>query len=442
MSLVGIWQRSQTDSAPDWSKNFWIFLEDGTFQAIEDCYLGLLVQRGTWVASDPNLQIELTEARGSSDLRQRYQFEVREDELTAKRSRKTCTLTRSTAIDHCVECQAWAYQTQLDTCDSLCTSCHSLKSDSAECAEVVADTPCVRCDTLLIDMTARNNDGFCRECFYSRESGPLRTAAEREAAVTELESTSGLALPEDYKTFLYEYDGWQNYKISTCRGKFWQLASVLPERGDCLTNPTNIDGQTQPYYEQLARYVDAAQEMTDSTSTHSPSGRVTFDRLRKGFTIGYENGDLLYLDPSNAWSVWCYFHDGADVKQLAPDFDTFIRKSKPEFKPRKATTGKLRNKLETFSGRWYCPEAKRSDNLVVEYQLDSDERATTLFFDSWSYTEAPIVTSEAYAYWRLFGKNKLGVRSEDDEYVFEILDEETLLERNPVDGEETIYKKR
>jgi hypothetical protein len=47
----------------------------------------------------------------------------------------------------------------------------------------------------------------------------------------------------------------------------------------------------------------------------------SLDRLAAGLAIGDNNGDVVFLDPEDAYSVWIWHHDGSDVERLADSFD-------------------------------------------------------------------------------------------------------------------------
>jgi hypothetical protein len=60
--------------------------------------------------------------------------------------------------------------------------------------------------------------------------------------------------------------------------------------------------------------------------------KFTLARLRKGVCVGASNGDPLFLDPSDKYSVWTYSQDTATVQRLAKDFAAFV-KAAPRRKP-------------------------------------------------------------------------------------------------------------
>ncbi len=76
-------------------------------------------------------------------------------------------------------------------------------------------------------------------------------------------------------------------------------------------------------YECLKLYVKNQREFGGGF-TSSNVGKIDLDRVELGFVIGSENGDYLYLDSSDNFSVWVYYHDGGDVRKIANSFEKFI----------------------------------------------------------------------------------------------------------------------
>lgn len=75
---------------------------------------------------------------------------------------------------------------------------------------------------------------------------------------------------------------------------------------------------------RMAWYLKLAREFFENDWAISNSGPIPFDRIAQGFVIGSEDGDYLYLDPEDNFSVWIYFHDCAGVLKVAESFETLI----------------------------------------------------------------------------------------------------------------------
>ena len=78
-SLAGQWlvYEDEKMERPDWSKDVYIFEEDGTIFIIKYGYSNQLwIQKGKWISRLDDLTIELTEALGSSDKHQIYIIDI------------------------------------------------------------------------------------------------------------------------------------------------------------------------------------------------------------------------------------------------------------------------------------------------------------------------------------------------------------------------------
>jgi hypothetical protein len=64
--------------------------------------------------------------------------------------------------------------------------------------------------------------------------------------------------------------------------------------------------------------------------------KFTLARLRRGVCVGASNGDPVFLDPSDKYSVWTYSQDTATVQRLANDFASFVRPKRAKRAPRAA----------------------------------------------------------------------------------------------------------
>jgi hypothetical protein len=92
-------------------------------------------------------------------------------------------------------------------------------------------------------------------------------------------------------------------------------------------NKIYIDGSSCMAVRQLSVFSETLQLFNKSNYTDDDKGnKFSLNRLSKCITIGEDNGDLLFLDPSDKYSVWCFFHDGGDVLLLEPKFDSFVKK--------------------------------------------------------------------------------------------------------------------
>ena len=150
-------------------------------------------------------------------------------------------------------------------------------------------------------------------------------------SVEEIERSEGIQLPDCYKSFICsiadyaeryfkEDDDEDNYP-----GRPWLLWGL-----DRLSETLDMKGVgSEPMFKALALYTKVFNEFTSEQEVYSPQGSISIERVAKGFVIGEENGDYLYLDPSDSFSVWIYYHDGGDVKRLSASYEAWLSESEP-----------------------------------------------------------------------------------------------------------------
>ena len=138
-------------------------------------------------------------------------------------------------------------------------------------------------------------------------------------------------LPEDYLKFLQanpdgsevcfdEYDE----PDEDYDGRNWVLMSI-----DELNESWEMKGVGMAEnYNCLNLYVKCYQEFSGSKVIESNEGSLPVNRVTNGFVIGSENGDYLYLDPQDRFSVWIYYHDGSDVLKVSNSFSQWLGKTK------------------------------------------------------------------------------------------------------------------
>ena len=139
------------------------------------------------------------------------------------------------------------------------------------------------------------------------------------------ESDSLTDLPETYKKFLDENPNGSELTFNETEdpnfdGRYWNLMG----KNELLESwEMNGVGKTKNF-ECLRLYVQVQKEFGQGKSTTSNVGKISLSRVESGFVIGDENGDYLYLDPSDNYSVWIYYHDGGDVFRVADSFEEFM----------------------------------------------------------------------------------------------------------------------
>ncbi len=102
--------------------------------------------------------------------------------------------------------------------------------------------------------------------------------------------------------------------------RLWFI-STLEELEEEIT----IDKNALPSWQQLKAYSDLYKQINQLNATCDQDGNdFDLSRLNDCIAIGDDNGEPLFCDPSDSYSVWCYYPDGGDVKLLSTSLDDFI----------------------------------------------------------------------------------------------------------------------
>jgi hypothetical protein len=132
-------------------------------------------------------------------------------------------------------------------------------------------------------------------------------------------------------------------QVVTATGRVWTLATPedLAETSYSLTEtaaakPLPFVRCTRAFAELLKAGRDGQPGVKAVKIAGQAKKQFTLARLRKGVCVGAANGDPLFLDPSDKYSVWTYSQDTATVERLADSFAKFVkpvRAKKPARKP-------------------------------------------------------------------------------------------------------------
>ncbi len=129
-------------------------------------------------------------------------------------------------------------------------------------------------------------------------------------------------LPKEYLAFLETHDGAKSYD-------FDGLDSWWLDTKSELLKVINVDGRELQAIYQLKSFSDSLKEHVDDDLTEDENGEpYPIARLAQGLAIGNNNGDILFLDPTDRYSVWIYYHDGFDVEKLASSFAQWLATAK------------------------------------------------------------------------------------------------------------------
>jgi hypothetical protein len=127
-----------------------------------------------------------------------------------------------------------------------------------------------------------------------------------------------LNLPEKYLKWL---DDLGEERVVESGGREWELAGR-----EKLLEPVSVGGNKAPYIEKAKLFVRLIAGATGGTHTVDQDGNEIPNARMEGFlTIGCDNEDLLCVDPSDGFSVWCFRPgDGGDVEKLADSLDQWM----------------------------------------------------------------------------------------------------------------------
>lgn len=127
-------------------------------------------------------------------------------------------------------------------------------------------------------------------------------------------------------------------------------------------------------------------------------------RLDNVIVISQHDGDLLFIDPENAFSVWLWWHDGGDCQKLSNNIFDWLDSCKQhkEIKPI-ATADEYLHIQHEMSGNWI-------GDYNTYYCLENDGTVTKYFSDG--------IISDGH--WRIIEENKISFLMKH-ELVFSIV---------------------
>ncbi|RBL89763.1 SMI1/KNR4 family protein [Chitinophaga flava] len=143
--------------------------------------------------------------------------------------------------------------------------------------------------------------------------------------IEQIEHKIGKKLPESYKNLLRGINDYCYISYNEFREEFPGDAGTSwffwgEKRLDELSV---IEGVTEnrKAWEVLKSY----SEINEKTGKNM-QGRF-LDHLNSFISIAEDNGDILYLDAKDNFSVWIYMHDSGESKYLELSFDAWIIKA-------------------------------------------------------------------------------------------------------------------
>jgi hypothetical protein len=152
---------------------------------------------------------------------------------------------------------------------------------------------------------------------------------ERADRVAELERAHSLSLPQDYRQFLAQHAGKIRYATSEFPLKQWRLWSVFATDWSGRWNGA-FDAQTSIGVANFEVVKNAGAQNWPVPAVGIPdASEVSAERLRKSITIGNEDTDYLYLDPTDGFSVWQFQFSDRYVQRVASSFGEWIKRATP-----------------------------------------------------------------------------------------------------------------
>lgn len=139
------------------------------------------------------------------------------------------------------------------------------------------------------------------------------------------------SLPEEYVKLVESLDDNGIYHFNDSKdespdfeGRPWYIKSIKN-----LSEEINVYGSgKKPFYNCLKLFLDLHLEFIGYHRVKSNCGELNKERVYNGFVIGEENGDYLYLDIEDNFSVWIFYHDGCDVQRVAYSFYQWLNGTK------------------------------------------------------------------------------------------------------------------
>ena len=147
-----------------------------------------------------------------------------------------------------------------------------------------------------------------------------------EMILDDIEKAIGRPLPIVYKKLLetiddFEYiDGPNDYSDSESRKSWFFLGMAR------LGKIIHMDGALdRPEWKAIESYVEIDKKYRRRTHAPSDSGPVDYDRLNKSVVIASDEGDYLYFDVIDNFSLWEYWHDSGEVVKISDSFDAWAK---------------------------------------------------------------------------------------------------------------------
>ena len=141
--------------------------------------------------------------------------------------------------------------------------------------------------------------------------------------IDQIQEGVGVSLPSSYLQYLARLSGASEPSVRKelrCGDRLWRMAS----QGELLETITVHDAGEKPFHSCLELFLSLHLKFTGQRKVRSSLGNLPKERVLQGFVIGSDNGDYLYLDKADDYSVWAFCHDGCDVEKLNSSFQHIL----------------------------------------------------------------------------------------------------------------------
>jgi hypothetical protein len=149
-------------------------------------------------------------------------------------------------------------------------------------------------------------------------------------SIQSIQVERGISLPQEYLKLLTSLHEADEY----CFNEYPEEDPDFEGRCWCFLNEDDLIEEIDmrgvgksAVHKQLELYIKCFSEFSDSQFLTSPDGQIPIQRVLNGFVVAEDNGDLLYLDPLDDFSVWIFHHDGSDVMKVTGSIGEWLSRA-------------------------------------------------------------------------------------------------------------------
>lgn len=150
--------------------------------------------------------------------------------------------------------------------------------------------------------------------------------------LTDIEKSLGMQLPNAYKKLVAQIDDFRYVSFNEFPLEhendegvpwfFWGEARLFVL--------VHMEGaRSRPAWQQLASFAEIDRNHRGRKAIPCGDGRTrAFAHLETSVAMAEDNGDILYLDVLDGFSVWVYLHASGEVKKIAESFGQWLEVSR------------------------------------------------------------------------------------------------------------------